>query len=95
MPTHRQNRPSIRKTWRYSTCLMKLAEFPQIQSMSVREKLELVDEIWKSASPEAEVMEVSAEEKQLLNERWAEFLSAPEKALTIEEFNQQVAQLRA
>ena len=74
---------------------MKLAEFPQIQSLSVREKLDLVDEIWKSASPEADLLEVSAEEKQLLDGRWAEFLAAPEAALTIEQFKDQVKLLRA
>lgn len=74
---------------------MKLAEFPQIQSLSVREKLELVDEIWKSTSPEADLLEVSAEEKQLLDERWEEFLTAPEAALTIEQFKDQLKLLRA
>ena len=74
---------------------MKLTEFPQIQSLSVREKLDLVDEIWKSASPEADLLEVSAEEKQLLDGRWAEFLAAPEAALTIEQFKDQLKLLRS
>lgn len=74
---------------------MKLAEFPNIQSLSVLEKLELVDEIWKSTAPEADLLDVSAEEKQLLDERWAEFLAAPEAALTIEQFKDQLKRLRA
>ncbi len=74
---------------------MKLAEFPQILSLSVREKLELVDEIWKSASPDADLLDVSEEEKQLLDERWAEFLAAPEAALTVEQFKDQLELLRA
>lgn len=74
---------------------MKLAEFPQIQALSAREKLDLVDEIWKSASSEADLLAVSAEEKQLLDERWAEFLAAPESALTIEQFKNQLKLLRA
>ncbi|HRQ89341.1 MAG TPA: addiction module protein [Bacteroidia bacterium] len=74
---------------------MKLAEFPQIQALSVREKLELVDEIWKSASPEADVLDVSAEERQLLDERWTEFLAAPETALTVEQFKDRLRLLRA
>ena len=74
---------------------MKLAEFPQIQSLSVCEKLALVDEIWKSASPDADLLDVSAEEMHLLDARWAEVLAAPEAALSIEQFKDQLKLLRA
>ncbi len=47
---------------------MTLAEFPQVQALSVREKLELVDEIWKSVSASSDSLEVTQEEKDILDE---------------------------
>lgn len=74
---------------------MNLAEFSEIQALSVREKLELVDEIWKSTSPEADLLDVSAGEKLLLDVRRADFLAAPDSALSIEQFDERLRRLRA
>lgn len=60
---------------------MILAEIPQIQSLSIREKLELMD--------------ITLEEKELLESRWADYLAAPESALTIEQFKSRLKNFQA
>ena len=62
---------------------MKLANFPEVQHLPVREKLELVDELWLSITPELGSLSVSEEEKEVLDERWAAFLKSPDSALTV------------
>ena len=42
--------------------------------MSVQKKLQLVDELWLSMTPEFESLEVSQRDRELLDERWAAFL---------------------
>ena len=61
---------------------MTLAELPQVQALSVREKLELVDEIWKSVSSSPDSLEVTQEEKDILDSRWVEFHRNPTSALS-------------
>lgn len=74
---------------------MSLSELPQVQSLSVREKLELVDELWKAVSSDLDSMEVSQEEKDLLNERWSSFLQNPSSALSVDQFKKELNALRA
>ncbi len=69
---------------------MSLTELPQVQALSVREKLELVDEIWKSVSLDLETQEVSLEERAVLDQRWAAFLAEPSTMLTIKQFKDQL-----
>ena len=73
---------------------MKLADFPDVQDLPLRQKLELVDELWLSMSPELNSLEVSQEEKELLDERWAAFLKDPESALTLDEFQRRMKAIR-
>ncbi len=73
---------------------MKLANFPEVQELPVREKLELVDELWLSIAPELDSLTVSEEEKEVLDERWAAFLKFPNSALTIEQFQENMKALR-
>ena len=75
--------------------LMKLADLPELQALSAKEKLELVDELWISVAPELDALEVSSEEKQMLDERWAAFLRDPASALTLEQFKKRLKALRA
>jgi putative addiction module component (TIGR02574 family) len=75
--------------------LMVLSEIPQVQSLSIREKLELVDDLWKSVSADLDAMEVTQEEKDLLDERWSNFLANPASALTVDQFKIQLHALRA
>ncbi len=42
---------------------MKLANFPEVQHLPIREKLELVDELWLSITPDLDSLDVSEEEK--------------------------------
>ena len=58
----------------------------RIEQMTLAEKLKLVDELWLSMTPELDSLDVSQEEKELLDERWAAFLRDPSSALTLEEF---------
>ncbi len=74
---------------------MSLANLPQVQSLSAREKLELVDELWKAVSPDLDAMEVTQEEKEILDERWAAFLQNPSSALTVDQFKKELHALRA
>ena len=66
--------------------LMTLNEFPEVRDLPAMKKLELVDEIWKDIGRELDDMELSAEEKQLLDSRWAEFIKNPDSALSSDEF---------
>lgn len=74
---------------------MSLAELPQVQSLSVREKLELVDELWKAVYAELDTQEATQEERDLLDARWADFLLDPSKALTLDQFKKELNALRA
>lgn len=74
---------------------MNASILPQVQSLSVREKLELVDEIWQTVTPEFEELEVNQEEKELLDSRWAMFLQNPGAALSVEQFKKELNALRA
>ena len=62
---------------------MSSADLPQVQSLSILEKLELVDEIWKSVSTDFASLEATQGEKDTLDGRWSQFLQNPSPALTI------------
>jgi putative addiction module component (TIGR02574 family) len=74
---------------------MNLTELPQVQSLTVREKLELVDDLWKSVSSELDTMEVTQEDKDMLDGRWFRFLQNPSSTLTVDMFKQELNALRA
>lgn len=74
---------------------MNLAGLPQVQSLSVREKLELVDDLWKAVSSDLDAMEVTQEEKDILDGRWTAFLQKPSSALTVDQFKKELNALRA
>jgi len=64
---------------------MKLKELPQVMALSTAEKLELIDDLWISIEPELKQVEVSEEEKNLLDDRWEKFLANPDSALTLDQ----------
>jgi putative addiction module component (TIGR02574 family) len=64
---------------------MKLKELPQVMALSTEEKLELIDDLWISLEPELQQVEVSEEEKKLLDNRWKKFLANPDSALTLDQ----------
>jgi putative addiction module component (TIGR02574 family) len=74
---------------------MTLTEFPQVQALSTRQKLELVDEIWKDVAQDLDSLEVTQQDRDLLDTRWAAFLESPSSALTIEQFKNGLEALRA
>jgi putative addiction module component (TIGR02574 family) len=73
---------------------MSPVDLPQVQSLSNLEKLELVDEIWKSVSTDFASLEATQEEKDTLDARWSQFLQNPSPALTISLFEQELVALR-
>jgi len=73
---------------------MKLRELPQIMALSTAEKLELIDDLWISIEPELQRVEVSEEEKKLLDDRWEKFLANPDSALTLDQVKALVAARR-
>ena len=74
---------------------MKLAELPEVQNLPVREKLALVDELWLALTQELESLEVSDDEKTLLDERWEAFLKDPDSALSLDQFRRKFSERRA
>jgi hypothetical protein len=46
-------------------------------------------------APELDALEVSAEEKGMLDERWAAFLKDPASALTLQQFQERLKTRRA
>jgi putative addiction module component (TIGR02574 family) len=72
---------------------MKLIDLPEVQNLPVREKLRLVDELWLSMTSELESLEVSQDEREALDERWAIFLRNPGSALTLDEFQERMKAL--
>ena len=74
---------------------MSLTEFPQVQALSTRQKLELVDEIWKDVAQDLDSLEVTQEERELLDAKWAGFLGNPSSALTVGQFKNGLEALRA
>lgn len=73
---------------------MKLADLPEVQNLPVRDKLQLVDDLWLSMAAQISALSVSDEEKTLLDERWASFLKDPDSALTLEQFQEKMRALR-
>jgi putative addiction module component (TIGR02574 family) len=73
---------------------MKLADFPEVQNLPVREKLQLVDDLWLSMAAQISALNVSEEEKILLDERWASFLKDPAATLTLDQFDEKLRALR-
>jgi putative addiction module component (TIGR02574 family) len=73
---------------------MNLKELPQVMALSTAEKLELIDDLWISIEPELKHVEVSAEEKKLLDDRWEKFLANPDSALTLDQVKALVAARR-
>jgi len=69
---------------------MTLTDLPEVRALSAREKLQLVDELWVSVAPELDALEVSTEEKEMLDERWATFLKDPVSTLTLEQFKERL-----
>ena len=69
---------------------MSPADLPQVQSLSIPEELELVDEIWKSVSTDFAGMEARQEEKDTLDARWSQFLQNPSPARKIDLFKQEL-----
>ena len=74
---------------------MSLMEFPQVQALSTRQKLELVDEIWKDVAQDLASSEVTQDEKILLDSRREAFLASPSSALTIKQFKHGLEAIRA
>ena len=73
---------------------MALADFPQIESLSPQEKLDLLYELWESIALALETQEVPEAERQVLEDRWRMFLEDSSKALTVEQFRERVRLLR-
>ena len=63
----------------------------EVMALPPAEKLDLIDKLWESISPELDQADVSDEEKNLLDERWEKHLANPEAALTLEQLKAAVA----
>ncbi len=74
--------------------IMRLVDFPDVRDLPIIQKVELVDELWLSMTPELEVLDVSDCEKKLLDQRWEDFLEDPKSALTLDQFQQKMKAIR-
>lgn len=66
----------------------------QIDRMTCEEKLELVDKLWLSMKSDLDLLSVSTAEQKLLNDRWEAFVTDPDSAITVEEFQQRMRAAR-
>lgn len=73
---------------------MKLSELPQVKALSTKDKLQLVDELWEDVARDLNSLEVSQEDRELLDKRWASFLSDPSQAMTLGQFRERIKALR-
>jgi len=67
---------------------------PEVLALSLDEKLQLMDELWQDVGQNLSRQEIPAEQKQLLDERWATFERDPSSALSLEDFKTAVRAAR-
>jgi putative addiction module component (TIGR02574 family) len=70
--------------------LSTLNHFPEVQSLPTQKKLQLAEELWLSVSRELQSIDVSADVKLKLEERWETYLRDPSQAITLEEFKRRI-----
>lgn len=74
---------------------MKLADLPEVRALSAREKMELLDELWQDLARDFDWLDVTPEEKAVLDKRWAAYLRDPSSALTLQQFQAKLSAQRA
>jgi putative addiction module component (TIGR02574 family) len=74
---------------------MKLADLPEVRALSAREKLQLMDDLWQEVAHELGSLEVTQEQKEILDQRWAAFLRDPNCALSLDQFSARVKTRRS
>ena len=67
---------------------MSLASFPELQKLPSSEKLKLADELWQAGISDS--MPVSAEQKKMLDGRWAAYRAGKMKRITMEELERRL-----
>ena len=75
-------------------CFVKLADVPQIEKLSTREKLAFIDEIWCAVACELDQLDLTPEEQQLLDQRWNSYEKGEQPALSLQEFRARIDTLR-
>lgn len=70
---------------------MTLADFPAVQQLTKEEKLQLVVDLWDDIAAQPDDLPISPEEIALLEERRAAHRANPNRTLTLEEFQRQLA----
>lgn len=73
---------------------MKLADIPELQALPIEDKLQRVEELWVDVARDLDTLEVSSEQREVLDERWASFLRDPSRPLTIEQFQERLKAVR-
>ena len=74
---------------------MKLADIPEVGTLAIAEKIQLLEELYQNIAQELDSMEVPQEHKTLLDDRWNAFLRDPSSALTLEQFKSKLNALRS
>jgi len=68
----------------------ELADLPEVQNLPVREKLQLVDDLWLSDGGTNKRAECVRRGKDTTDERWASFLKIQTQRLTLEQFQEKM-----
>jgi len=69
---------------------MSLAELPQVQQLTDREKLELIDELWASIESAWDDAPLAPWQQERLAERLAADAERPDDVLGLDEFKQRL-----
>ncbi|MBU2510410.1 addiction module protein [bacterium] len=69
---------------------MKVAEIPEIKSLSLSEKILLVEDLWDSIALESDQVPVPQSHIDELEERLSKHQNNPDEVLTLEELQERI-----
>ena len=67
---------------------MSLASYPELTKLPPREKMKLADELWQAGV--SDEMPVPAEQKKMLDSRWAAYRAGKIKRISMEEMERRL-----
>ena len=68
---------------------MTLADFPQLKSLTKRQRLALAEELWLSSTDDRPP--VSKARKRILDDRWSAYKAGESKRITLAELERRLA----
>ena len=75
---------------------MSITDIPELENLTVDEKLQIISELWDSANADGLMQwPYGNERKQIIDERLAEMKRNPGSSFTHDDFNRRLAELHA